>query len=165
MMTDTHKPRPAALRPALTHWHQEPLAWLVFGLPATVVVASFITLAIAMHEPDDLVVDDYYKAGLEINRMLAREERAAALGLRYALDLSAEGVVDLELLGDSTFKHPERLKLRFTHATRAIEDRAVTLVHTGGTHYRGKIATLPGGSWYVDLSTPDWRMVERRALP
>lgn len=164
-MTEPHKLAPATLRPALTRWHEEPLAWLVFGLPATVVVASFITLAIAMHEPDDLVVDDYYKAGLEINRMLAREERAAALGLRYTLDLSASGVVDLALQGNSTFIHPERLELRFTHATRATEDRVLTLVHTGGTHYRGEGTTLPGGSWYVDLSTPEWRMVERRSLP
>lgn len=162
-MTDRNTRLPG--KAPFTRWHEEPLAWLVFGLPATVVVACFVTLAIAMHSADDLVVDDYYKAGLEINKMLAREERASQLGLRFTLDLTTPGTVALALQGNGDFIYPPTLDLRFTHATRAAEDRVVTLTHGEGAHYRGQVASLPAGAWYVDLSTPQWRLVERRTFP
>ena len=39
-------------------WYREPWPWIIIGLLGTVIIASFITLWIAIANPDRLVVDD-----------------------------------------------------------------------------------------------------------
>ena len=39
-------------------WHREPWPWFIIGLLATAVIASFVTLWIALRHPDTQVVDD-----------------------------------------------------------------------------------------------------------
>lgn len=51
-------------------WHYGH-AWLVFGGPAAVVVASLITVYIAVKERDPMIDDNYYQHGIEINKTLA----------------------------------------------------------------------------------------------
>jgi len=50
-------------------WYQNPFVWLVIGGPLLVVVASFITLYLAITHPDP-AIDDYYRKGIEINKTL-----------------------------------------------------------------------------------------------
>jgi hypothetical protein len=52
-------------------WWHHGYAWLVFGGPAAVVVASLITVYIAVSHRDALVDEDYYRKGIEINKMLS----------------------------------------------------------------------------------------------
>lgn len=51
--------------------------WLVVGGPAIVVVAGFVTLWLAIRNPDPVVASDYYRRGVEINKTL--ENRDASL--------------------------------------------------------------------------------------
>ena len=53
--------------------------WMVLGGPAVVVVASFITLWLAISNPDPVVAEDYYQQGININQTLEAQERDAAL--------------------------------------------------------------------------------------
>ena len=48
-------------------WWKFGHVWLVVSGPAVVVVASFITLYLAITRPDPVVTEDYYRKGLEIN--------------------------------------------------------------------------------------------------
>ena len=48
-------PRPAHAEP-ITRWYREPYAWMVFGLPAAVVLACAVTIVIAVRTADGLVV-------------------------------------------------------------------------------------------------------------
>lgn len=50
-------------------WYRNPFVWLVIGGPLLVVVASFITLYLAITHPDP-AIDDYYRKGIEINKTL-----------------------------------------------------------------------------------------------
>lgn len=50
-------------------WHYGHM-WLVVGGPLVVVIASFITLYIAIQVPDPVTDDDYYRKGIEINKTL-----------------------------------------------------------------------------------------------
>lgn len=50
-------------------WHYGHM-WLVVGGPLLVVVASFITLYLAIQVPDPVVDADYYRHGIEINKTL-----------------------------------------------------------------------------------------------
>lgn len=42
--------------------------WMVVGGPAIVVVASFITLYLAVTRPDPVMDQNYYQKGLELNK-------------------------------------------------------------------------------------------------
>ena len=55
-------------------WWQYGHVWLIIAGPAAVIVAGFITLAIAIRVPDPVVADDYYRRGLDINKTLAAEK-------------------------------------------------------------------------------------------
>lgn len=63
-------------------WWKFPLVWMVFGLPAAVVVASFVTLYVAITRPDAVLAEDYYRQGIEINKSLADRNLLPALNGR-----------------------------------------------------------------------------------
>ena len=158
-MTDSTVTRSAPRIAA--RWHQEPIAWLVFGLPAVVVVASFVTLGIAMEGSDTLVVDDYYKQGLEINKVLVREDHAKAAGLAFAPDLSVDGALTLRFNANAGFIFPNEIDLKLNHATRDDIDRTLPMTHAGNGVYVAKVGKLEQGPWYIDASTAQWRVMMR----
>ena len=51
MHAELRQPAPATRRP----WWREPMLWLIIGGPCAVVVASFVTLALAIARPDPVV--------------------------------------------------------------------------------------------------------------
>lgn len=60
-------------------WWRFPLVWMVIAGPALVVVAGMATVWIAVRTPDPVVVVDYYRRGLEINKTLAAQSPKALL--------------------------------------------------------------------------------------
>lgn len=56
---------------ATAPWWKFGHVWLVISGPAIVVVASFITLYLAISRPDPVLDDDYYRKGININKELA----------------------------------------------------------------------------------------------
>jgi hypothetical protein len=57
-------------------WHYG-YVWLVVSGPLIVVIASFVTLYLAISRPDP-AIDDYYRKGMEINQTLdAQRDRLA----------------------------------------------------------------------------------------
>ncbi|WP_241520331.1 MULTISPECIES: FixH family protein [unclassified Variovorax] len=63
-------------------WWQFPLLWMVIGGPVLVIVASFVTLWLALRTPDPVVAQDYYRRGVEINKELAAKNLMPALAGR-----------------------------------------------------------------------------------
>jgi hypothetical protein len=61
-------------------------------MPATAVVAGFITLWLAITSFDGLVADDYYKQGLAINQTLAKIVAARDSGSSSTVKFSSEEV-------------------------------------------------------------------------
>ena len=75
-------------------WWKFGHVWLVVAGPAVVVVASFVTLYLAVTRPDPLVTEDYYRKGIEINKTLEAEGNAASLApALQARNHAATGVV------------------------------------------------------------------------
>jgi hypothetical protein len=60
-------------------WWKFGHVWLVVGGPAVVVVASFITLYLAVTRPDPVISEDYYRLGIDINKTMNDETSAASL--------------------------------------------------------------------------------------
>ena len=61
-------------------WYRQRWPWILMAGPAAVLVAGAITTWIAFSTSDGLVAQDYYKQGLAVNKVLAKEEAAARLG-------------------------------------------------------------------------------------
>lgn len=60
-------------------WWKFGHVWLVLAGPAIVVVASFVTLYLAVTRPDPVISEDYYQKGIEINKTLGNDVNAASL--------------------------------------------------------------------------------------
>ena len=60
-------------------WWKFGHVWMVFAGPAVVVVASFITLYLAITRPDPVIAEDYYQKGLAINQLNESAKTAASL--------------------------------------------------------------------------------------
>jgi len=141
-------------------WYREPWPWLLMAGPALAIVAGIVTLYLATATEDGLVVDDYYKQGLAINSVLARDERARALGVGAALQMSPQrGDVRVSLEG-VTNRSP-RLRLRIVHPTRLGQDQSALLLPLADQAYGALIRPLQRGTWLVVLEDEvgGWRLV------
>jgi hypothetical protein len=151
-------------------WYREPWVWLVWGLPATVVVASVITLVLAVRSDDGVVADDYYKRGLAINEQLARTREAVRLGLTAAIDLDgiqSYAKLRLRLTGTQPLPGDAAVKLRLVNPGRSGADRVAMLARTPSAdaynaEYIGAWGEADPASarvaWRVVIEGRDWRI-------
>jgi len=142
-------------------WYRHRWPWLLMLGPFVVIVAAAITVYLAVISNDGLVDDDYYKQGLAINQITARDQVAARRGLRAELMLGADRVRVLLSAGDAAAL-PKNIVLHLTHPTRAGIDQTITLSAENGTGgiYSGRIAAPLKGRWHVVLedATKEWRL-------
>lgn len=62
-----------------TPWWKFGHVWMVIAGPVIVVVASFITLYLAITRPDPVITENYYQKGVEINKTLDAAARQAEI--------------------------------------------------------------------------------------
>ncbi len=134
------------------------------GLPLAAVLAGVATLFVAMDDPDSLVVGDYYKQGLAINRTLAREQAARSLGLtgRIRIDVDS-GAVTVSLSANQAVA-ANAVRLKLFHATRDKHDVQMVLHPVDDGRYRGGLKQpLSLGAWIVNVEPEDesWRISGR----
>lgn len=151
--------RPATGRP----WYRQFWPWFLIAVPGLSVVASFATLVIAVRNADSLVRDDYYRAGLAVDRDFDLERVAAQRGIGATLVVDAtrqELVVDLRGAGiDPT----SQLTLQLAHPTIAARDQ-VLQVRTGADGaFRAPLAGPLHGPWNATLAPAGggWRLAAR----
>ncbi len=139
-------------------WYREPWPWLLMAGPAIAVIAGIYTMALAIRSDDGLVAEDYYRRGLAINQVLAREELARVRKIVALVGFSGNKV-RITMSADTVL--PPTLRLRIVHPTRAGEDRDLLLVAQGGNTYSGDWPLLshearrliledPAGTWRID---------------
>lgn len=147
----------ALVHPAVP-WYREPWPWILISGPAIVVVAGFYTLYLAVVGADPLVVDNYYKEGLAINRVLARDHLALQRGYRAVVMLNEKRtLVRVQLTGAEL---PAELRMHFIHPTKANLDRQVTAKQTQAGLYEASVQLAEAGRWDVELgdSQQQWRL-------
>lgn len=138
-------------------WYAQFWPWFLITLLASVVIASFMLLYIANRHSDDLVVDEYYKTGLAINRELEDIQRAEALGISARLIFSPERV-EIETKGPVS--DPE-LKLQLSHPLEADQDFSVTLQRRQNGVYSAVLKREVFQRWHWKLQSPEnggWRL-------
>jgi len=138
-------------------WYREPWPWALMAGPAAVLVAGAATTWIAFASADGLVAEDYYKQGLGINRLLAREDAARRLGISARIELQKETL--------TVFLHgaaPEALAVHLAYATRSGHDQRLRLARTVSGAYEAALPALPAGRWRIAVEDPrgSWRIVK-----
>lgn len=139
--------------------------WLLISLPMTAVIASMVTIYLAVSTSDGLVVDDYYKRGKAINVDLARDAAAARHELRADIDLDMRNNHVQLLLQGNIEPLPETLTLSLLHPTQAGYDQLLSLQHAGDGVYSGAIDEVGRGNWYLQLETVEWRLSGSMQMP
>ena len=72
-------------------WWQFGHVWLIIAGPLLVVIASFITLYLAISRPDPVTEEDYYRKGIEINKTIS-EQRDSLAPAAQARNHAATGI-------------------------------------------------------------------------
>lgn len=138
-------------------WYRQFWPWFLILLPACVVVASLFTLYIANRGADDLVVDDYYKDGLAINRQLEKKQRSQELGISATLRF-ADGYATVRIAGPVD---AASLNLLLSHPLEADRDFSVNLARIAPGIYQALLpaAIAPRWHWTLTGEQPDrWRL-------
>jgi hypothetical protein len=140
-----------------TPWYREPWPWLLMSGPIAVILAGAATIWVAVASADGLVAEDYYKQGLAINKVLAREEAARAQGISADLFLE-KGRISVKLKG----AQPQALFAHLAHATRAGHDLRLRLAPDAQGTYRAELPPLPAGRWRIVIEDPPatWRIAK-----
>lgn len=141
----------AAATDANLPWFRQFWPWFLIALPGAVVIASFYTLYLAINHSDDLVVDDYYKSGLAINRQLEKQQQAQALGIAASLTITPEQVT-VALQGPVT---AATLELALSHPLEADRDFSIPLRQIAPRVYQGLLETEVTARWHWQLRDPD----------
>jgi hypothetical protein len=138
-------------------WYRQFWPWFLILLPASVVVAGITTLVIANRHADDLVVDEYYKDGLAINRQLEKKQRADASGISATLQFQDDSV-DVFTTGQV---EATTLALLLSHPLESDRDFKMMLVRVAPGHYRGNLPAPVAPRWHWTLELPQaegWRL-------
>jgi hypothetical protein len=148
-------------------WYKQFWPWFLISLPLSVVIASIITINIAVQTNDGLVSDDYYKEGLGIHRDAASSARAKALGIAGQMSYDAEtGALALRL--DKPIAGlPSTLALEVFHPTRPDNDRQTQLTLVDPGRYAGRIEPIVQANWKLSLEPEngEWRIDGRLQVP
>lgn len=125
-----------------------PTLWLVVGLPALAVVASFASLFLALHAGDTELPARYHWEGANLDADQVRIVRARALGIAAMISYDAPSrQCQVVLQGAS----PAQLRVELTHATEAASDRHLQLQRRGDL-YSTDCAPLPVAHWWVEIT-------------
>ena len=138
-------------------WYRQLWPWLILSGPAAVLVAGAATIWIAFASADGLVAEDYYRQGMAINKVLAREEQAKRLGIAVQVRMERDAI-RIQLEG----ARPDALFVHLVHATRAGHDQRLRLAPAGGGAYEAGLEPLPPGRWRIVIEDPraTWRIVK-----
>jgi len=147
-------------------WYREFYVWMVIFFPALTVVGGVTMLVIATRSFDGLVVDDYYKRGIQINRDLARDRKAQHYGLTGRLTIDANAsLLRVELDAGTRFPAPDAVRIGLFHATRQGFDFQLQMRRTSTLAYTTSLPALPPGRWNIQVEADDWRLVGSLTAP
>ncbi|MBD8527337.1 FixH family protein [Pseudomarimonas arenosa] len=138
-------------------WFQEPMVYLVWGVPLATVIAGLSTLAIAIQAGgSDQVIDQVSRMAQVQQTDVSADHEARRLGLSASLVVSERDVV-VELGGRWPTDQP--LSLRLSHPTDAAQDHQLSLQPLDGRWTTAAVID-PHIAWQIQLADQAgrWRL-------
>ena len=146
-------------------WKREPLVWLLIAIPFSAVIMGVVMITLAIQSWSGLVVDDYYKKGKQINRVLARDKFAYELGLAAAFKIETDGSIEVRFDPEVQFIPGDKIVLELVHATMPGLDQRFIMQKRDTHLLRGDIRLPGNGRWNLYLQTGDWRLTGSLQYP
>ena len=155
-------------------WYRHTWPWVLILIPFAAVLFGILMIYMVTRYPDDLMVDNYYKEGMAINRSLSMDARAQDLGVEAALIVSNAGQIRFSM----TAATDTVIVLELFHVTDREQDKVLILypefgmteenavIYSATNQDMDKLLHSPG-IWYLQLSGSDdqWRLRQRIQTP
>lgn len=143
-------------------WFRHPMVWLVILFPSLAVVGGIITIVIALNTEDGLVVDNYYKKGLEINKDIRFDQTSKQLGISTFVDINTKsGEILATVSAEGPLSLSQELSFHLIHRTRSGQDQTTVLSRVGDSaEYRGYLKPpIIEGRWTIQVYAENhWRL-------
>ncbi|MBQ1782810.1 MAG: FixH family protein [Gammaproteobacteria bacterium] len=145
-------------------WFKQFWVWFVIAIPLVGVVSGLSLVIIATSGHNDMVVDDYYKKGKAINQSLVRQERAAAMGLAFALTIDNDSLVVRQQPSSAAVN---AARVHLYHPTLADHDQHLVITADASGALRGALTTPLSGQWRIAIEAMDgeWLLQDQFSLP
>lgn len=141
-------------------WYRHRWPWFIMLGPVAVMLATAVTVGLALRQPDAMVVDDYYKQGKAINQDLRRDR--VATSLKLVLDARFDpraGTLAGRLL---SFGQPmlAPFRIRLAHPTQPHKDLALEALPDDYGNFRLQVPALEMTHWQVVVEGEgrQWRL-------
>jgi len=144
-----------------------PAFWAMIVIPTAAVIASFVTLGLAMRGADAELPKVYATEGSALDADFALLGAAKRLGIGASFDIDESGAIRVQLEAPTMPKRPDRLSLTLTHVIDARRDQKITLLESDKSGlYTGRINTDLTGRWLIQLDhEAAWRLRGRIEVP
>lgn len=139
---------------------------ILVAIPFTAVIVGVAMVLLTTLHPDDVVVADYYKDGMAINRRLELEHQAEKLGVKISLASVSPSSLGFAVNSEDTF-----LILNLYHVNDSSQDLSFTLQKQPNSEYSisadALIVLQKPGVWYLEFLSPEsgWRVRTRTITP
>ena len=141
-------------------WYAQVWPWLLMMGPGIVVIAAMYTGWLAFSRQDAMVVDDYYKQGLAINRDLRRDSVATAQALTFKGRYDpSNGKLNGTLLSFGT-PTSGKILIHLAHPTQPEKDIHLTAQSNEHGDFSVELPMLERTAWQVLVESDrgDWRL-------
>jgi uncharacterized protein len=144
---------------ARTPWYKQRWPWLLAVMPFSSIIVGFAFLWVAITSDDGLVSENYYQEGLDINKVIERDQAARHYNLGASGQLSGTEI-NLLLVGNLPTL-PDSLRLTLIHPTRKGLDQSILLTRDKSNAYSGLLKDVMDAHFDITLEPLDgaWRMV------
>jgi hypothetical protein len=141
-------------------WYRHRWPWFIMLGPVAVMLATLVSVLLAVRQPDAMVVDDYYKQGKAINQDLRRDRMAT--GLRLHLEARYERTGGRLTGRLESFGRPltAPLRIHLAHPTQPHKDLVLDAFPDGQGDFAVPLAALEMTHWQVVVEDEgrQWRL-------
>lgn len=147
-------------------WYRQFWPWFLICLPMIAVVMGTSMLVVSLKNPVNLVSDDYYREGQEINTDIARLRLAEDLGIQATLSSEYDTQLVFAIRLPETQKNTA-LSTKFFHTTLSGRDFTHILTADAQGLYRLILDAPLTGKWWVSVEAMDtsWKIQQTIEFP
>lgn len=146
-------------------WYKQFWPWFLIALPASVVVASLLTVTVFSLNSVSLVAEDYYKKGKAINVDLSKLRVAAQKGVSASLSTTPDAL--RIALNKGELERFPTLRVHVQHRTLERKDINAMVNPNQAGIYHIDLDEPIEGPWFVEISSFDdsWKVNGRVNFP
>tara|TARA_R110002126_G_scaffold160926_6_gene308716 strand:- start:2689 stop:3174 length:486 start_codon:yes stop_codon:yes gene_type:complete len=145
-------------------WYKQVWPWILIAIPVITALRAIYAVVLMNQQQPDLVIDDYYKAGKNINLQLSKYREAELRNLNATILIAGNRAV-VRFAKNAVLDNS--IHLDFYHPTLAAQDFAVDALRSGELLYVATLPVTPAGKWRINVTddSNEWKLRVVTTLP